>query len=91
MNEGYLKNQERGASRRVSLYECVPLSTPFSLQFSPSSYCNFKCSYCWQSLGGVRESVCARCQVPSYNVREGDCLNGHEGAILARLGGGVGG
>jgi MoaA/NifB/PqqE/SkfB family radical SAM enzyme len=26
------------------------LSTPFSLQFSPSSYCNFKCSYCWQSL-----------------------------------------
>jgi radical SAM protein with 4Fe4S-binding SPASM domain len=45
-----MKEQEENANRRVNLYERAPLATPFSLQFSPSGYCNFKCAYCWQSL-----------------------------------------
>jgi len=45
-----MKEHEQNANRRVDLYERVPLPVPFSLQFSPSSYCNFKCAYCWQSL-----------------------------------------
>jgi len=50
MSGNPIKEQVQNAAGRVSLNECVPLSTPFSLQFTPSSYCNFKCSYCWQSL-----------------------------------------
>ena len=50
MNLHRMKIQEQLAGNRVSLHERIALSTPFSLQFSPSSYCNFKCCYCWQSL-----------------------------------------
>ncbi|GHV47005.1 radical SAM protein [Synergistales bacterium] len=35
---------------RVELYEHLPLDMPFTVQFLPSSKCNFRCSYCWQSL-----------------------------------------
>lgn len=37
-------------SKRIQLYEYLPLSTPFSLHVFPSFYCNFKCSYCLHSL-----------------------------------------
>ena len=50
MDNAELKKQERRASDRVALHEYLPLATPFSLQFTTSSYCNFKCAYCWQSL-----------------------------------------
>jgi sulfatase maturation enzyme AslB (radical SAM superfamily) len=44
------KELEKKAGKRVSLGELVPLQTPFSIQFTPASFCNFKCIYCWQSL-----------------------------------------
>lgn len=37
-------------TKRVNLYEQLPLKTPFSLHIFPSFYCNFKCSYCLHSL-----------------------------------------
>jgi MoaA/NifB/PqqE/SkfB family radical SAM enzyme len=49
-NTELMRKQEENANRRVDLYERVPLPVPFSIQFTPSSYCNFKCAYCWQAL-----------------------------------------
>ena len=49
-NDDQLKKQEAAANRRVDLHEQIPLDTPFSIQFTPSGFCNFKCTYCWQSL-----------------------------------------
>jgi len=50
MDRESLIAQEQRAGKRISLAGRIPLLTPFSLQFSPSSFCNFKCVYCWQSL-----------------------------------------
>ena len=38
-----------------------------------------------QLTGRAQNPVCGRCFVPEYNVRQGDCLNGYEEEILARL------
>lgn len=40
-----------GVDDRVRLADVVPLDTPFTLNLFPSNVCNFKCSYCAQSLG----------------------------------------
>lgn len=40
-----------GVDDRVRLADAVPLDTPFTLNVFPSEICNFKCSYCAQSLG----------------------------------------
>lgn len=40
-----------GVDDRVRLADVVPLDTPFTLNIFPSEICNFRCSYCAQSLG----------------------------------------
>lgn len=40
-----------GVDDRIKLADAVPLDTPFTLNIFPSEICNFKCSYCAQSLG----------------------------------------
>lgn len=40
-----------GVDDRVCLAEVIPLDTPFTLNIFPSNVCNFRCSYCAQSLG----------------------------------------
>lgn len=40
-----------GVDDRVRLADVVPLDTPFALNLFPSNVCNFKCSYCAQSVG----------------------------------------
>lgn len=39
-----------GVDDRTRLADVIPLSTPFTLNIFPSNVCNFKCSYCAQSL-----------------------------------------
>lgn len=39
-----------GEDDRVWLKDVIPLSTPYTLNIFPSNVCNFKCSYCAQSL-----------------------------------------
>ena len=36
---------------RQKLADIIPITTPFTLFITPSQLCNFKCSYCTQSLG----------------------------------------
>ena len=43
-----------GVDDRVKLADVVPLKTPFTLNVFPSNICNFRCSYCAQSLGKER-------------------------------------
>lgn len=40
-----------GGLERVRLADAVPLDTPFSLYIFPTTFCNFKCSYCAHSQG----------------------------------------
>ncbi len=40
-----------GVDDRVRLADVVPLPAPFTLNLFPSDVCNFRCSYCAQSLG----------------------------------------
>lgn len=40
-----------GVDDRVRLADAVPLDTPFTLNVFPSNVCNFRCTYCAQSLG----------------------------------------
>jgi cyclic pyranopterin phosphate synthase len=40
-----------GVDDRVWLYDAVPLATPFTFNIFPTNLCNFRCSYCAQSLG----------------------------------------
>lgn len=40
-----------GVDDRVRLADAVPLKTPFTLNVFPSNVCNFRCTYCAQSLG----------------------------------------
>jgi len=44
------KNIQLNATDKVSLYEHVPLSTPFVLAIEPSGLCNLKCGFCVHSL-----------------------------------------
>jgi radical SAM protein with 4Fe4S-binding SPASM domain len=43
--------------KRIKLSDAVPLDTPFSVYIFPTNVCNFRCSYCAQSLGreGLKE------------------------------------
>jgi len=40
-----------GVDNRTILSNVVPVDTPFTLNIFPSEVCNFRCSYCAQSLG----------------------------------------
>lgn len=40
-----------GHNDRVNLKEVLPLNTPFTLNVFPTNACNFRCTYCAQSLG----------------------------------------
>lgn len=40
-----------GGLERVKLANVLPLETPFTLYVFPTTFCNFKCSYCAHSLG----------------------------------------
>ena len=40
-----------GVDDRVPLAKAVPLDTPFTMNIFPTNACNFRCSYCAQSLG----------------------------------------
>jgi radical SAM protein with 4Fe4S-binding SPASM domain len=40
-----------GVDDRIPLAAVLPLSSPFTLNVFPTNACNFKCSYCAQSLG----------------------------------------
>lgn len=40
-----------GGLERVRLADAVPLDTPFTVYVFPTTYCNFKCSYCAHSQG----------------------------------------
>lgn len=40
-----------GVDDRVVLADSIPIKTPFTLNIFPTNTCNFKCSYCAQSLG----------------------------------------
>jgi len=40
-----------GVDDRVKLADVVPLNVPFTLNIFPSNVCNFRCTYCAQSLG----------------------------------------
>lgn len=40
-----------GINDRVRLADVIPLATPFTLNIFPSNICNFRCTYCAQSLG----------------------------------------
>lgn len=44
-----IENQTPGG-QRVSLGDALPLDTPFSIQMFPLYGCNFRCSYCLNSL-----------------------------------------
>ncbi len=37
-------------SKRIALKDAIPVAAPFTLFISPSQHCNFRCSYCAQSL-----------------------------------------
>jgi Fe-S oxidoreductase containing radical SAM domain len=39
---------------RTELYRVVPLAVPFSIGLNLCDYCNFKCVYCWHSVGGFK-------------------------------------
>lgn len=38
-----------GEGERILLKDVLPLETPISVQIEPSSACNFRCKYCYQS------------------------------------------
>lgn len=40
-----------GGASRIILSKAVPLDTPLSVYIFPTTFCNFKCSYCAHSLG----------------------------------------
>jgi radical SAM protein with 4Fe4S-binding SPASM domain len=42
---------------RVKLIEHLPLATPLALHVFPTYYCNFRCSYCVQSLSAAELSA----------------------------------
>ncbi len=54
-----------GYNDRVQLNKVLPLDTPFTLNVFPVNYCNFRCSFCAQSLGtqGLKEEY-------NYDVKE---------------------
>ena len=37
------------SSEKVKLEDVTPLKTPFSVHIDVCSYCNFKCSFCFQA------------------------------------------
>ena len=37
------------SSKKTKLEDAVPLRTPFSAHIDVCSYCNFKCSFCFQA------------------------------------------
>ena len=37
------------SSKKANLEDVVPLRTPFSVHIDVCSYCNFKCSFCFQA------------------------------------------
>ena len=37
------------SSKKIKLEDAVPLRTPFSVHIDVCSYCNFKCSFCFQA------------------------------------------
>lgn len=43
-------------TNRLPLHEVVPRSVPFAIGIAPSDICNFKCNYCSQAVGGVRDA-----------------------------------
>lgn len=44
------------SSNKVNLEDVVPLKTPFSVHIDVCSYCNFKCSFCFQAdIKGKKE------------------------------------
>ena len=44
---------KRTRDNRVPLSSALPLSTPFVINVDPSSACDFKCKYCFQSKGDM--------------------------------------
>ena len=56
---------------RMNLWENLPLKSPLAIFFEPSTYCNFKCCYCTQSLPKERfESEVRKYSNMSINVFE---------------------
>jgi GTP 3',8-cyclase len=54
---------------RSQLYEKLPLDTPYSLHVFPTYYCNFRCSYCLQSMSEKELSgLSFRKQVMSFET-----------------------
>ena len=44
------------SSKKTNLEDVVPLRTPFSVHIDVCSYCNFKCSFCFQAdIAGKKE------------------------------------
>ena len=44
------------SSNKAKLEDAVPLRTPFSVHIDVCSYCNFKCSFCFQAdIAGKKE------------------------------------
>lgn len=41
---------------RVPLYTVVPRSVPFAIGIGPCDICNFRCNYCAQSIGTVKDA-----------------------------------
>lgn len=56
-----------GVDDRVKLAECIPLKTPFTFNIFPTNICNFRCSYCAQSLG--REKLIEKYNFHSENLK----------------------
>lgn len=46
------KKEFSSYQNRGKLADMLPLDTPLSIHLCPSTFCNFKCNYCWHSLEG---------------------------------------
>lgn len=65
-----------GHNDRVELYKVLPLSTPFTLNVFPTNACNFKCSFCAQSIGAKEMK-----NKYNYNVSEHMSMNTFENIV----------
>ncbi len=61
-------NQEKTDSLRTELWKCLPLGKPYSVVFSLTNVCNFKCFFCIQSNIGILPACVKNRKHMSYEV-----------------------
>ena len=67
---------------KIKLEDVAPLKTPFSVHIDVCSYCNFKCSFCFQAdiLGKKEKNFLSKKDFSSLTVRR--AFDGREGKKL---------